>query len=317
MKKNKKILFVAPHMSTGGLPQFLLKKVQLLLNEYDIYVVEYSCVSGDYIVQREQMQKLLGSNYFTLEEDKFELLSIIETIKPDVIHLEEIPEMFMDDKLAIQIYGDKNRDYFIVESTHSSYTNPSEFRFFPDKLILVSKWHHEKFTKELPHIPNELWEYPIENYYKDQKLAQSFLGLDPKQKHVLMVGLFTDGKNQGEIFEIAKQLPEIQFHFVGNQAPNFADYWAPLMKTKPDNCIVWGERNDVHNFYQAVDLFYFSSKLELNPLSIKEALSYKLPCLFRRLYTYVDTYDNNPLVTYIDNDLDKTKQIILNKLGYV
>jgi glycosyltransferase involved in cell wall biosynthesis len=159
-------------------------------------------------------------------------------------------------------------------------------------------------------IPNDLWEYPIENYYKDQKLAQEFLGLNPKQKHVLMVGLFTPGKNQGEIFKIAKQLPGVQFHFIGNQAPNFADYWEPLMKNKPDNCVVWGERDDVSNFYQACDVFYFSSKFELMPLSIKEALSYGLPCLFRRLETYMDSYDNNSLVHYIDDNLEKTKQTL-------
>ena len=317
VKENQKILFIAPHMSTGGLPQYLLKKIQTIKDQYDIYLVEYNYVSADYVVQREQLVYILGEKYFTLGDDKSQLLSIIDQINPDVVHLEEIPEMFMDNNLAVQIYGNKDRNYFIVESTHSSYTNPSEFRFFPDKFILACKWHQEKFTRELPHIPNEVWEYPIENYFKDQKLAQQFLGLDPKQKHVLMVGLFTEGKNQAEIFEIAKQLPEIQFHFVGNQAPNFSEYWSPLMKNKPNNCIVWGERNDVHNFYQAADLFYFSSKLELNPLSIKEALSYKLPCIFRRLYTYVDTYDNNSLVTYIDDNIEKTKNIILDKLSYV
>jgi hypothetical protein len=61
-------------------------------------------------------------------------------------------------------------------------------------------------------------------------------------------------------------------------------------------------------------MFYFSSKLELNPLSIKEALSYKLPSIFRKLHTYLDTYDNNPLVTYIDDDLKITKRIILQTL---
>jgi hypothetical protein len=312
--EKKKILFIAPHMSTGGLPQYLLKKIQFLLKEYDVYVVEYNCVSSDYVVQREQLQKLLKNKYFTLWEDKLELLSIIDMIQPYVIHLEEIPEMFMDDNLAVSIYGDKNRNYFIVESTHSSYTNPNEFRFYPDKFILASKWSQEKFTNILPHIPNELWEYPIEDLPKYTEIARKKLDFISSSKHVLMVGLFTEGKNQGEIFEIAKQLPEIQFHFVGNQAPNFAEYWGPLMESKPDNCIIWGERNDTHLFYQACDLFYFSSKLELNPLSIKEALSYNLPCLFRRLETYMDSYDNNSLVTYIDNDLDKTKQKLLEKL---
>lgn len=314
IKENKKVLFVAPHMSTGGMPQYLLKKIQTLKDQYDIYVVEYSDVSPDYTVQKEQLKWILGDKYYTLYSDKFELIKIIDKIQPDIVHLEDVPESFMDNEVAFQIYGDKNRNYFITSTTHSSLTDPSSLYFHPDKFILPSKWIQQKFSEQLHHIPNDIWEYPIENYYKDQKLAQEFLGLNPKQKHVLMVGLFTPGKNQGEIFEIAKQLPEVQFHFVGNQAPNFAEYWGPLMKNKPDNCHVWGERNDVSNFYQACDVFYFSSKFELMPLSIKEALSYGLPCLFRRLETYVDSYDNNSLVSYIDDNLEKTKQILLNKL---
>jgi hypothetical protein len=269
IKENKKILFIAPHMSTGGMPQYLLKKVQTLKDQYDIYIVEYSDVSPDYTVQKEQLKWMLGDKYYTLYEDKFELIKIIDDIQPDIVHLEDVPESFMDNEVAIQIYGDKNRNYFIISSTHSSLTDPSSLYFHPDKFILPSKWIQQKFSEQLHHIPNDVWEYPIENYYKDQRLAQEFLKLNPKQKHVLMVGLFTPGKNQGEIFEIAKQLPEVQFHFVGNQAPNFAEYWEPLMKNKPNNCTVWGERDDVSNFYQACDIFYFSSKFELMPLSIK------------------------------------------------
>ena len=161
-----------------------------------------------------------------------------------------------------------------------------------------------------------LWEYPIEDYTFDKEAAQKELELDPTWKHVLNVGLFAPGKNQAEVFAIARQLEKykIKFHFVGNQAMNFEEYWAPLMTHKPENCIIWGERDDVDTFYSACDMFYFSSKLELNPLSIKEALSYKLPCIFRKLHTYLDTYDNNPLVTYIDDDLKITKRVILQTL---
>lgn len=314
---NKKILYITPHMSTGGLPQYLLKKVQTLKDQYEIYVVEYSYVSAHFVVQRNELSWILGDRFFALYDDKDKLFDIINQVQPDVIHLEETPESFMDTGIAVRLYGEEDRKYFLVESTHSSLTEPSTLTFHPDKFILPSKWIQQKFEKQLPHIPNDVWEYPIENYTRDQRLAQGMLGLDPKQKHVLMVGLFTPGKNQGEIFEIAKQLPDVQFHFVGNQAPNFAEYWEPLMRGKPDNCVVWGERNDVDVFYKACDLFYFSSKFELMPLSIKEALSYGLPCLFRRLETYLDTYDNNPLVTYIDDNLSKTRRTLLQKLSYV
>jgi hypothetical protein len=46
----KKILFIAPHLSTGGLPQFLLKKIQSLINDYEIYCVEYDDITGGVLV---------------------------------------------------------------------------------------------------------------------------------------------------------------------------------------------------------------------------------------------------------------------------
>jgi mannosyltransferase OCH1-like enzyme len=318
-KENRRILFISPHLSTGGLPQYLLKKLEFLVKQHEVYLVEYNCSSGDYVVQRNKIRDLLGDRFYTLWENKDELISIVDEIKPDVIHLEEIPEFFMSDDLAVMIYAKSEREYFIVETTHSSQSNPYDLRFYPDKFIFASKWSQQRFSEALPHMPSEVWEYPIENYTTNKKAAQDKLGLDPEYKHILMVGLFTPGKNQGEIFKVAKKLEDykIKFHFVGNQAPNFAEYWQPIMKDKPDNCVVWGEREDVDTFYQACDLFYFSSKLELNPLSIKEALSYSMPCIFRRLHTYTDVYDDLDLVTYIDEDLEKTKNTILQKLSYV
>jgi len=135
-------------------------------------------------------------------------------------------------------------------------------------------------------------------------------------KHVINVGLFTPGKNQGEIMEVAKRFKDkpIMFHFIGNQASNFEKYWGPLNDIMPSNCKVWGERHDIEKFYVAGDLFYFSSNLELNPLVVKESLSYKLPIVLKKLHTYLDTYDNNPLVTFIDGNINKTKDIIAHKL---
>ena len=312
----KKILYIAPHLSTGGQPQYLLKKVEHFKKDFDVYIAEYNLASNDYVVQRAQLQEILGDKFYAVGEDKQNLTSIIEKVNPDIIHIEEVPEFFMSDEVAAQIFSKQDRNYFIVTTTHSSNTTPSALKFHPDKFILVSKWSQNKFTEQLPNIPNDIWEYPIGRYSRDQRLAQQKLEFDPEYKHVLMVGLFTPGKNQGEIFEVARQLEKykIKFHFVGNQASNFKDYWEPIMQVKPENCIIWGERDDVVDFYQACDLFYFSSKLELNPLSIKEALSYKLPSIFRKLDTYLDTYDTNKRVTYINEDLSKTKQIILSIL---
>lgn len=313
----RKLLFVTPHLSTGGLPQYLLKKIEYFKDTFDVHLIEYQDLSWEFVVQKNKIKQLLHpSKFATLGPDKTQLINYIESWQPDIIHFEEIPEGFIDEGILQFIYEKENRGYYIVATTHSSHTNPSTISFIPDKFILVSEWSKLRF-ESIVNVDCDIWEYPIEDLTPDKKYRQE-LGFEDGYKHVLNVGLFTQGKNQGEVFEIAKQLTDkpIKFHFVGNQAGNFQDYWGPLMKNKPDNCIVHGERNDVDKFLQASDLFYFSSKLELNPLVVKEALSYKLPILMRRLPTYLDQYDLNPLVHYIDDNLDKTKQLLTTQLGY-
>ena len=81
-------------------------------------------------------------------------------------------------------------------------------------------------------------------------------------KHVLNVGLLLQEKIK-EIFEYARQLEneKIQFHFVGNQAPNFQSYWEPLMNSKPQNCIIWGKEKIQKIFIHV--WIYFYSPLEV------------------------------------------------------
>jgi len=309
----KRLLYICPHLSTGGQPQYVYKQIQNFKDEFEIEIVEINNVGGEqFAVQKNKIRNLIPLHI--LGADKSEILSVIEKFSPHIIHFQEIPQFDLSFDILNKIF-DKDRNYFILATTHGSFTNPDEIRYHPDRYVLVSEWSRKKF--ETTEVETTIWDYPIENYIFDKSEARKKLGFEDDWKHVLNVGLFAPGKNQKEIFQIANKLKEykIKFHFVGNQALNFEDYWKPLMDGKPDNCIVWGERNDVDTFYAASDAFYFSSTLELNPLSIKEALSYKLPSLFRRLHTYLDTYDNNSLVTYIDNDLDSTKNKIINILN--
>jgi GR25 family glycosyltransferase involved in LPS biosynthesis len=308
----KRLLYISPHLSTGGQPQYVYKQIEAFKEDFEIEVVEINNVGGEqFAVQKNKIRNLVPLHI--LGEDKSQIISVIKNFSPHIIHFHEIPQFDLSFDILDKIF-DKGRDYFIVATTHGSFTNPDEIRYHPDRYVLVSEWSRKKF--ETTGVETTIWDYPIENYSFDKIEAQTKLGFEKDWKHVLNVGLFAPGKNQKEIFQIANKLKEykIKFHFIGNQALNFEEYWKPLMNTKPDNCVVWGERNDVDTFYAASDAFYFSSILELNPLSIKEALSYKLPSLFRRLHTYLDTYDSNPLVNYIDNDLESTKNKIIEIL---
>jgi glycosyltransferase involved in cell wall biosynthesis len=149
--------------------------------------------------------------------------------------------------------------------------------------------------------------YDVETKVRPDRIkALAALGLNPEQKHILNVGLFTPGKNQGEAFEVARLMSDYQFHFVGNMAQNFSDYWRPLLATKPANCVLWGEQEDVDRFYSAMDALLFTSTSELAPLVVKEALAWQMPVFMRNLSIYMGEYDGNPLVRFIGTSVENT-----------
>lgn len=311
-----KILFVAPHLSTGGAPQYLLKKIQLLKNSCDIYCVEYDDITGGVlVVQRKQIQDLLGEKLITLTTDKNELVKIINTINPDLVHFEEMPEYFCDHEVARNIYH-KDRKYKIVETSHDSSFSAENKVFYPDSFAFVSEY--QKNALSSLGVYAEVVEYPIEyNIKQDREKSLVALGLDPNKIHFLNVGLFTSRKNQAEIIDYAKKLigENIQFHFVGNQADNFKWYWEPLMKDFPSNCKWWGERKDTETFYNAMDVFLFTSKgtnndKETSPLVLKEAIGWGMPVLMRRLDVYCGMHDKYTNVKYLSDGFDSNLQII-------
>lgn len=313
----KKILILASHLSTGGAPQFTLNRIELLKDDFEIMCVEYDFLSSHYIVQRNKIIEILGNNFKSLGDNKEYLIDIIDNFSPDVIIIDEFPENFMADNIAESIYTKENRKYIILESTHSSNNSKDNKKWFPDKFIFVSEYS-AKIYQDLG-IPYEIIQYPIDKKFKNILESRDRLDFNSEYKHIVNVGLFTRGKNQGYAFDLAKKLSKykIKFHFVGNMAVNFQEYWEPLMKNKPNNCIIWNERSDVDDFLMASDLFLFTSKFELNPIVIKEALCYNLPQLIFNLNTYRGIYDDIDTIKFLTGDLEQDSKKILDILGNV
>jgi autotransporter strand-loop-strand O-heptosyltransferase len=292
---NLKILYLAPHLSTGGMPSVLLKRIQALEGfDSEIIVVEYSNHSDEYVVQKNEIKKLVHKIY-TLVDNKMELVDIIKKHNIHLVHIEEMVEDSVNNfpvELLNELY-DNDRTWKIVETCHNVYFKPDiEKKYHPDAYVFCTKYHLDTF-KNMPSRKFVL-EYPIENKIpsKAEKIYEKIaLGMDPQKKHVLNVGLWTPGKNQAEGVEIARQLPDIEFHFVGNQAINFKHYWEPLMVNLPANVHVWGERSDVDKFMTACDVFMFNSTWECNPLVVRQAASHGLPILARNLPQYCGMFD--------------------------
>jgi hypothetical protein len=298
----KKLLIVSPHFSTGGAPQVTLNKVELLKDHFDIMVIEYSFVAWNFVVQRNKVIDLLGDKFVSLGEDKTAILNLIYKFRPDVISMEEFPEMFMDDEVTREIY-DTNRSYYtIVETTHDSSFNPKEKRWMPDKFVFVSAYNIYKYAHL--DVPMEVIEYPVD--------VQSRPKRTDDVKHIVIVGLWTQRKNQGYAIELARKLVDyyVKFHFLGNQADNFKSYWEPLMDNLPENCIVEGEVSNVTEWIKNSDMFLFPSKgdrgnKELNPIAIKEALLYPdMPKMMYNLDVYCNKYNTYDDVFYLTGDVD-------------
>jgi len=282
-----KILFLAPHLSTGGMPQFLLKRIELLKGYDEVFVVEYQYYGPDFVVQRNAIKSLLLENFYSLGENKLELMDIINKIKPNIIHIDEMSER-LDGEMIKRLYNN-NRTYRIIETCHDVSFVPSEKIFKPDLYLFCTPYHIDTFG-----VSNyRVIEYPIDK--------QEF-NAEKTGNHVLNVGLWTPGKNQAEGIEIARKYPNFIFHFVGNQAGNFQDYWEPLMKDLPNNVKVWGERKDIDTFMKGADIFMFNSTWECNPLVLREAISYGLPIIARNLPQYVDMLTK--YLQPIDTDLN-------------
>jgi autotransporter strand-loop-strand O-heptosyltransferase len=346
MRKKLRLLFITPHLSTGGMPQFVLKRIQELQkykDDVELFLVEYSQFSYEYVVQRNQIIELLGEGHFwslgypAESELKPQLIDIIKNNNIDIIHFEEISEAFEGfNRIPLELLNEvfsNNRTWKIIESCHNVWFDPTNRKYHPDAYTFVTPHHLDTFITETSY--KELHQYPYEDKVKpilqkhqiftdehkvpmiEKIYVREELGLDPFKTHVMNVGLWTSGKNQKEGVEIARNVWEknkdVVFHFIGNQAPNFEEYWGPIMSDLPPNVKVWGERNDVDKFMTACDVLMFNSTWECNPLVVREAINYGMKIITRDLPQYKGMFDG--YITKIiedDNLIENTSNTLLD-----
>ena len=318
------------------MPAFLLKRIQALQSytEFEIYVIEWRCYSMDYVVQRKQIQELVGENFYSFLGDANAQKGIIDLCYEkniDIIHIEEIPEGFdggnpFDPELQKELYDNKH-PWKVVETAHGMWFNPDENKINePDGYAFVTP-HHIKETFKNRVAEKSLIPFPIDPKIQSNKTRDEILTekgyLLKGEYHIVNVGLWTPGKNQGYALEIARKLYEKYgytyiFHFVGNQAPNFKNYWEPLMEDLPPNVLVWGERNDTDIFFKMSDLMLFTSTWECNPIVLKEAISNNIKIMAHNLDHYGDEYIPfiTPLTGNVFTDKNNLIEVIHSPIKY-
>ena len=86
----KRVLLFTPHLSTGGLPQVLVNKIQLLKDTYDLLVVEHHNHAWLFNIQRNRVISLIGEKkLITLREEDREqhFMDILNLFNPDTIYM--------------------------------------------------------------------------------------------------------------------------------------------------------------------------------------------------------------------------------------
>lgn len=335
MLTKKKLLYLAPHLSTGGMPQFVQTRVEAMFGdpEFDVYVLEYNQYATDFVVQRDRIARLLGSNFRTIaqlnsisdESRALKMQEIITEINPDIIHIEEAPEAFDNfNRVPVQslqwLYA-ADKPWKIIETCHNIWFKDEQKQHIPDGMMYCTPYHPTDNFKSLDlKVESTVVEYPILDLRPDLQTKAAFkvkYEMDTSKIHVLNTGLWTSGKNQGEGVEIARIAEEqwpgkFQFHFVGNQATNFENYWGPIMDNLPSNVKIWGERADVAQLMQAADAFMFNSTWECSPLALREAISYGLVTFTRNLPQYLDTFTS--YIIPFGEDLLLNASIVIDSL---
>ncbi len=318
------------------MPAFLLKRIEALLGYTDteVFVIEWKSYSNTYTVQRSQIQNLLGNNFIPFWGDIEKQKTIVDFCyqkQIDIIHIEEIPEGFdghnpFDFELQKELYN-KKHPWKIVETCHNVYFNPDEYKLLePDGYSFVTPYHLNNTFKNRQ-AKKTIIPFPIDptvQYFDTQSnLLKNNGWLTKGEFHILNIGLWTQGKNQKYALDIAKSLYEKYgwtyiFHFIGNQAPNFKDYWEPLMNDLPPNVFILGERDDVDKYFKMCDLMLFTSTWECNPIVLKEAISNNIRIMAHNLEHYQDEYTDfiNPLSGDIKIDKLKVLETIHSPIKY-
>lgn len=315
------ILFLTPHLSTGGMPEFLRQRIESLI-EHNIFVIEYNFYSDIYTVQRDEIKEIVKENFLCIDglndiEKLDKIKEIVSNNKIDIIHIDDNPEFFNGKKIPTDIVNfiySNDRTWRVVETTHNIWFNNSNKIINPDGYAFCSNYHILNNFKDTK-VPYSLIEYPV--LEKKKTILNPF---DNTKINILSVGLWSSGKNHGNTVEIARKYldinPNVIFHIVGNYAINFEEYWGTIITNIPENVIVWGERNDLENFYSHCDLFLFNSTYECNPISIKEAISYNKKLFIRNIDSYMNKYKNISFHIKENDNVENLSIALDSKLHY-
>lgn len=155
-----------------------------------------------------------------------------------------------------------------------------------------------------------------------KQAARHKLGLSPSQFVVVGNGQVQPRKRFDSFVSVAKQLPDMQFIWVGGIPFKHlgADYeqMQQLIHNAPKNVIVTGviELQEVRTYLAAANAFMLPSDQENHPLALLEAAASHLPIIVRDIPQYDSAFGNDVLRADDTSFVSIIKQLAADKKYY-
>ena len=273
----KKALFLTTHPALGGAQKWTYTQIELLHESYGVYLATgsqgwlseiseplctkvwvdkgiYSFSSLGYLFRLRQFVKENDINIVIASSANAGLYArFLKLIRPS------IGVCYVSHGWSAIYRG--HRLHRLIERGLS---------YLSDSIMVVSKSDYIKAI-EILKIPSSKLTL-IENAISPSKKSPKKINHDGLD--VVMVARFEIPKRQDILVEVAKVLPQIHFHFVGDGPTKVM-----LESQAPLNTTFWGELNNVGEVLNGADIFVLLSNSEGMPLSVLEALGYEKPLL--------------------------------------
>lgn len=167
-------------------------------------------------------------------------------------------------------------------------------------------------------IPNAIDKNKYKFSKKFREEIREEFRINENQKVVGMIGILNRFKNQNFLIELAKELPEVTFIFVGEGPDRLL-----LEENSKEltNVIFTGKREDAYKFYSAFDIFAFPSLYEGFPMVLIEAQCSGVNIIMNETIDSTTQIVNNictalPLDKNIWIDYIENAQVVNNKRDF-
>jgi len=290
----KKIIYIIGGLSKGGAERQLYELVKSInRDKFDPVVISLS--EGGY--WSKEIQKL-NIQLIEIPRKKnkefkrlFKLIKLLKSMKPDIVHtymfsansygriaaiLTRVPIIIASERSLPEIGKDKSRYQISIDKLFASFSHGIICNSYVANKILITKYSFD--TKKVFTVHNgiDVGLFFRENSKNQKKLARKVVGT---------IGRIDALKNHKLLLDMAKNVldksnnKDIKFLIVG-EGPLRDELERHSQNLGIENKIVFtGERNDIPDLLQMMDVFVLTSNWEGLSNAIMEAMASSLPCV--------------------------------------